>query len=78
MNKGESEVDVEDGTQEPLLKKHCQGGATNVLSSESLANHAQSIIDEMDLKRKNDETLVVGNEYNFLLRSYVAKFVVTG
>jgi len=70
VEKDEPEVDSEDGTQEPLPKKHCHGAATNVLSSESLADHAQTIIDEMGLKRKNDETLVIGNGlHNFVVHA---------
>lgn len=35
-----------------------QDTLTDALSSEGLADHAQSIIDEMEVKRKNDETLI--------------------
>ncbi|XP_057289493.1 synaptonemal complex central element protein 2-like [Hydractinia symbiolongicarpus] len=46
----------EDAADDSTNKK--QANSNDVLSSESLARHAQCIIDDMEVKRKNDETLI--------------------
>lgn len=47
-----------DAAGESTNKK--QANSNDALSSESLAAHAQCIIDDMEVKRKNDETLITG------------------
>ena len=51
---------AEESNLSPPKKKSANSAASDVLSSENLADHAQSIVDEMEIKRKNDETLITG------------------
>ena len=37
-----------------------QSDANSLMTSETLAGHAQEIVDEMEVKRKNDDTIIAG------------------
>ena len=54
---GEEAPPTLSGFEPPRQKMESSGGA---LTSESIQAHAQAVIDEIEVKRKNDETLITG------------------